>query len=333
MVTILIAACGAKETAKNESSGSSSNESGKLTYDELVKKAKEEGELVIYSSDSPEFFSQVEKKFEDTFGIDIKYTRGSSGDSAQRVIAEHQSGKVQVDVIHVADSVIIDDFKQKGYLEKVSYVAPENADEANALSDGYKLPVRYNPAGIAYDSSVMDEPKSWEDLLKLDKGQFAIEDPAGLLTYVALLNTLREKYGDDFLKEFGKKVTLYNSTPLVANNVVAKEITAGVTWSAVVTPLIQQGSTIKYTHNLDVTGGVTLYQVLDSEAPHPNAALLFMNWIVTKDGQSIFNGNNIGATPFEGIEGVLQVPKGYVEVDYVRAQKERDEVLNLLKGE
>jgi iron(III) transport system substrate-binding protein len=338
LLLVLLASCGSKEAGKKETASSNkenkSTQSAELTYDELVKKAKEEGKVVVYGSSSPERFGLVAEAFKKQFGIDVMYNRTEAGDLANRIHSEHQSGKVQVDVVVQSNMVMLQEFKQKGYVEKVNYVTPETADEVNAMSDGYFTPIQIAAAGIMYDSDKMKTPTSWEDLLNPDIKQFAIQNPASNNTFIAVLNTLRDKYGDEFIEKLGEKLVYYDAVPLVANNIMAKEVTAGLNFPSTAIALInKQPSSIKFTDELGVTSGITQYQLLMEKGQHHYAGLLFMNWNLTAEAQKAWNGNDGGATPLKSIkiDGVRQVPDGFVPADYDRATKERDEILSLLK--
>lgn len=146
--------------------------------------------------------------------------------------------------------------------------------------------------------------------------------------------TLRDYYGDDFIRQFGGQVMVHNDNPNVANAVVGKELAAGVSYSSTAMPLIGETS-IKYTHELDITSGPVLYLAPIAKAPNRHAGQLFINWSMSPEGQLAWNGNDYGTTPFTGIEieGVSQAPEGYEVSGYARGIEERDEILELFYGE
>lgn len=340
LIAIILGACGS-ETSNTESNQESEvkeqDNLTELTYEELVEKAKEEGEVVVYGSSSPERMSGVIEAFENKYGIEVKYTTTNAGDIVNKLHAEHQSGNVQVDVIFQANSLINKEFIDSGYLAEIKYSLPEIAEEANALTvDNYITPMNVATAGILYDSSVIDKPESWEDLLDSSVSEIGIEDPAQNNTFIAILNVLRDEYGDDFIKELGKKLVIYDKITMVANNVMAKEIPVGFSMGSVGLPIINQASdsSVKYIDDLPVVGGINLYQGLVKEGSNNHAGLLLLNWTLSPEGQVAWNGNDMGKTPLKNIEieGVEPAPDGLVEIDYARALEEREEILELLNS-
>jgi iron(III) transport system substrate-binding protein len=347
MIMVLLTACSSQGTGQKSEDSSKkgtsnsndfSSQVSTLTYDDLVKKAKDEGRVVVYGPNPAERFDKVKKEFENQFGIEVLYTQINGGDLANRVNSEYQSGKVQVDAIQQADDVMLNEFKDKGYLLKVDhYVTPELAEKANALvTDGYLTPIQYSPMGIMYDSSRMEEPKKWEDLLKPElKGQIGITDPGNQNLFISLLSTLRDEFGDKYITDLRKQVKVYADHSLVANNVMGKELVAAVTTTGTAMSLInkQQGTTIKFTDNLGITDGAPLYQVLTTKGANHYAGLLFMNWTLSKEGQQLLNGGGMAATPLKDvtIDGVRTIPAGYQPADYAKAIKERDSILELFQ--
>jgi iron(III) transport system substrate-binding protein len=334
--SIILAACGSKETTQKDVDNKEKADKTELTYEQIIDKAKEEGKLVVYGSSSPERFSVPEKAFEEEFGINVEYIRAAGGDLANRVNAEFKSKKVLADVVFGGDHVMMENFNDSGFVEKVNFVSPETAEEVNKLSDIY-TPVNLSPTGIVYDSTQMEEPKSWEGLLdpKL-KGKIGIADPSLSNTLPALFLRLKDEYGEEFLKKFGEQVVIYDADPLVANNVVGKELIAGLSYSTIALPLIKgdASNTIKYTQDLDVTAGPMAAMTLLKERPNTYAGLLFMNWSMTIEGQKAWNGNFMGITALESVEveGVSKPPAGYEVSDYKRAAEEKEEILELFNA-
>lgn len=346
----LLAACGSQPgpqeaaapntntnaTTNNGANEESEDDPNNLTYEELIEKAKEEGELVMYGTDSAELMAKVSEAFQNEFGIKINYSRVSgTGEVVSRIESEHQSGKVMVDILNNGNDSILRQFVDKGYAKQVKFTIPETAEEANSITDGYIFTSRINPTGIVYDSARMEEPTSWEDLLAPElKGQVAMADPSLITTKIALFVELREKFGNEFIQKLGEQLVIYNEDPMVPNNVIGKEIIAGISYSAVSVPFIKGDSSIKYTDNLDVITGPMLPHIVFAKAPHPHAALLYANWIYSKEGQQLLNGNDVGISPLNSIEieGVRPFPQGFKQADYDRAVVERDAILELFNS-
>jgi iron(III) transport system substrate-binding protein len=333
-LSFFLSACGGAEEVGTKSDENTKGIT-KLSYDELVEKAKEEGKVLVYGSSSPERMASMINAFEGQFGIKIQFTRLVAGELANRVDAEHKSKKVQVDVILNPNTLILGDFKKKEYLTQVNYVIPKTADEANSISDGYFTPIQVSPSGIMYDSSLMEKPTSWEDLLDPEVDQFAFPDPAFDDSFIGVLVNLRKNYGDEFIQKLGKKLKIYEQLPTAVNSVMGKEIIAGLSYSSVTLPLIDGNSTsIEFTDELEATAGPILYQVLVSDGPNNHAGLLFMNWSLSPEGQSVLNGKNIGVSPLKSVDikGVRKVPNGFEAIDYQSAIDQKEDILELINS-
>ena len=65
---------------------------------------------------------------------------------------------------------------------------------------------------------------------------------------------------------------------------------------------------------------------MSSKAPDPNAARLFMNYLLTEDAQQVLN-KDTGSSPLGDLPGTLPLPEGYESVDFGAAVEGKDEVL------
>ena len=96
-ITIALVSCGAPPTAQPTGSGSSAAESkyekyealkGQERRDQLVKDAKAEGELSLYTSMTSDVALAVAKAFTDKFGIKVNLYRAASETVLQRILQE-----------------------------------------------------------------------------------------------------------------------------------------------------------------------------------------------------------------------------------------------------
>ena len=68
---------------------------------------------------------------------------------------------------------------------------------------------------------------------------------------------------------------------------------------------------------------------ISAEAPHPNAAKLLMNYLLSPEGQEAANSPD-RVSPVEGTPNTAQLPDGYAEVDLKEADGQKEELFGLL---
>jgi iron(III) transport system substrate-binding protein len=272
-----------------------------------VAKAEEEGALVLYSPDPEENSAKLMEAFHKVFPkITTNYIRLQTG-------ALYQKLKVyQVDVLQLTDVGFVLDFqKRNGYM---LYVSPEMS--------GYKSDYKSNPegywtwgsfimAGLAYNPKTVkpeDAPKTWKDAL----------DPK----YAGVINTktatsglqavtwyeLRKLYGDDYFQKLTElKPRGFDSYVQQFDRMVSGQDTLVHTaqYSAYLLAKAK-GAPIEFVfpeEGMTLTPGV--FGAV-AEAPHPNAARLFMDWFLSVPGQkawdeiSLLNSPRTDAPPPPG---------------------------------
>jgi len=259
---------------------------------ETVDAAKKEGEVVWYGGGSGKEDEAVGQGFTRRYPfIQVKKFRIQSQTMIARFEGESASGKHVADIVRTTDWYI-DIFKQKGLLMK--YESPERKAFINELKDrdGYYTALYKQLHAIAYNTRMVrkqDLPRSYDGLLEPKwKGQLGLEDAA----YVWFVNVLKirgESQGIEFMKKLARQnVSLRSGTTLLTNLVVAGEIPLVIDiYAYTVDRAKKSGAPIDF-HVVEpaivhtITGGIS------KNAPHPNAAKLFMDYLLSEEGQRIY---------------------------------------------
>ena len=97
---------------------------------------------------------------------------------------------------------------------------------------------------------------------------------------------------------------------------------------SVSTPLSSQGATVDTVFPSPTTG-VEQYAAVSSQAPQPNAARLFLNYLLTEDAQTVLN-KDTGSSPLGDLPGTVPLPEGYQTVDISSAVAAKDDILGQL---
>jgi iron(III) transport system substrate-binding protein len=78
------------------------------------------------------------------------------------------------------------------------------------------------------------------------------------------------------------------------------------------------------TIGVEQVGGVV------AKGPHPNAARLFLNWLLTSDGQTSFAGFQHAASVLKDVSGAIPLPQGYKHPDWASYAANKTKILGLL---
>ncbi len=259
----------------------------------------------------------------------------TSGLLSTRFSSEKDAGNSSADVLSIADSIFMGTAASKGWLAKPAVTdLPSLAalDPKYILSSSYVL-TGIQPIGISYDTSKLKASQlaTWQDLLSPSlKGQIYLVDPTNVPSWLAELDLLRKTYGDSYLKSLAA-----NNPQFVDSSVPgAQQVAAGSgqvvfpSLLSVSNPLKVKGATIDTVFPSPTTG-VEQYTAISSTAPHPNASALFLNYLMSKDGQIIFN-QGTAASPLGPLTGTISQPAGYQSFPLATAVADKQTILSLI---
>lgn len=259
-----------------------------------VKKAEQEGELVLYSPDVEQGTVKVLQAFKATFPkINTKYIRLQTGALYSKLMAERQARSYLVDVVNLSDVGLALDFQKRGGYEP--YRSPEMAayePRFKSKPEGYFTWGCVIMAGIAYNpatTSKADVPKDWSDLndLKWRGGINVKSANSGLqhTTWYVLRGLLGKDYWPNFAAQkpraFDSYVQQYDRLSNGEDKVVSTAQYSGyLEFKAKGAPIEFVAPTSGLPAGPEVIGVV-------KNAPHPEAARLFLDWFLSPIGQKV----------------------------------------------
>lgn len=256
--------------------------------------ARQEGKVAVYGSMENETMEAVAKAFTKKYGVGVDYWRGSSSKVMDRTLTEFRSGKPAFDVVMTNRGPMVL-LKQQGIFAK--YLSPQNAnfpagmkDADNLLSPTYRIVI----VGILYNTKLVkpeEAPKSLEDLLTPRwRGKWAIPDPTQHFTTGQWLRNLEKLYGADWLPLVRKlaetKPILVESFIPATQKVISGEALAAITYVKYVYIYGRDGAPLDYVR-LPKMLAEGHNAAISAKAPHPNAAKLFENFLISKEGMEI----------------------------------------------
>jgi ABC-type Fe3+ transport system substrate-binding protein len=267
----------------------------------LVEAAKKEGQVVWYTTlIVNQIVRPLKAAFEKKYpGVTLQYTRADDLVTSAKILAEGQAGRVQADIFDGIDNMLP--------LEEAGLLAPFTVPNAAAYPAQLKAKNGYWIAEIMYvftpgiNTALLPKdqaPKTFQDLLdpKLkDKMAWNGSSIAGAYGFIAnVLTTMGDDQGMAYLQALAKQhvVNVEASSRAVLDQVIAGEYWMNLmAFNHHVVISARKGAPCDWL-KLEPTP-VTLDAVgLLKDAPHPHAAQLLLEFLLSEDGQRIFQQND-----------------------------------------
>lgn len=256
--------------------------------------AKQEGRLVVYGSVENETLDAVAKVFTQRYGVAVDYWRAASTKVMDRTLTEFHSGRPAFDVV-LTNRGPMEVMKHEGAF--ATYLSPQNAnfpaaykDPDHVLAPSYRLAL----IGVLYNTRLVrpeDAPKSLDDFLAPKwRGRWVIPDPTAHFTTGQWLRNLEKLYGPEWLplvrRLAGTKPILVESFIPAAQKIISGEALAGITYVKYVYFYGKDGAPLDYAR-LPRMLAEGHSAAISAKAPHPNAARLFENFLISRQGMQI----------------------------------------------
>jgi ABC-type Fe3+ transport system substrate-binding protein len=255
-------------------------------------KAKQEGRLVFYTSWGPGDAEYVVKAFEKKFApLRVETVRASSERTLTRLLNEQRANTFLGDVVAVSglQSGIL---KAKGALDR--YQSPEAANFPADWrdSDGYGTGLHQTIYVIGYNSQLVAPdavPKSYEDLLQPRwKGQLGW-DPEEYYLFGALLKARGKEKGLNYWRRLAaQQINFRKGYTLISELVSAGEFPVAISlYQHRVDEYDEKGAPLQWVAPNPLLGGDPNKISLLKNAPRPNAAKLFIDFMLSAEGQKL----------------------------------------------
>jgi iron(III) transport system substrate-binding protein len=291
---------------------------------DLIAQAKGEKELIaVLGPDTVDAEGKIYQHFGDVYGIKVTTVGGNSTDVTNRILAERSQGLYTVDILGLGGGgtirmlqanafgpllpwFIAPDVVDRSKGWRVNYVPWSVDDKDQNHVTFYGLGVNLNLIQIYYNTknvtkADLDSLQSWNDFLKPRwKGKIAIGDISndeaeGNLTTAWLY--LGKGYLEQLLAQ-KPTVIAYGDARSYSDGLARGQFDIGLFSGASEQALVKarsqglpvdelpvalkEGSVAEITRNIGV---------IDKPA-HPNATKLFINWYLSKEGQTSYNELN-----------------------------------------
>lgn len=277
------------------------------SYADVIAAAKKEGKITVYTSTDAAQAKGLLDAFRKTYpGIGIDWNDLGTNNSYNRVISEAAASQVTADVVWTSAMDLQVNLVQKGL------TAPIDSPEAAAIPAWAKYKnqafgTSIEPAAIIYNKNLFPAdavPKSRADLIKVLqerkdalKGKVATFDPekSGMGFLWSTNDVTQTKSFWDLAKAFGATHgKTYSSSGQMREKVLSGEHTLAFNViGSYALEWAKKSPAIGVSFQSDYTAAFARVVVVTKGAPHPNAARLFIDFMLSKAGQEAGAGSGM----------------------------------------
>ncbi len=257
----------------------------------LEEQAIKEGKVVMYDGD-PALVRAWNAGFKERYPqIDVQFLRMSVGVRLQKAMSESQAGRPVADLLHstASDLPIL---QRNGMVAR--YLSPETSDFGPEFRDpkGFWVVYWYDPLVRAFNTNMLkkaDVPTTLEGLTNpVLKGKLAFVSSGGPNWVAGVLKVRGETAGMELLRKIaGQKPRLFDNHTALGNALASGQVAVADLLLEIAARNRNLGAPVDWVvpDPLFLLPG---YQVILKDAPHPYAAALAYDWIISKEGQAFY---------------------------------------------
>jgi iron(III) transport system substrate-binding protein len=287
--------------------------------DRLIAKAREEGTLTFYTSMATTESGPLAQAFEKKYGVKVQLWRALSENVLQRALTEARGGRRALDVVEtnapeveaLAREQVVAEFDSPHIADLPAWAIPPHrrwfSDRANLWVTGYNTAkVKREELPATLDGFA--DPK-W-------KGRLALEATDSDWMY-GVVQFMGEERGLAFFRKLAAlKPEMRKGHILVAQLVAAGELQVCPTiYSGNADSIKEKGGPIDWVAVEPLVGRPQAI-ALAKNAPHPHAALLFADFVLSPEGQKLLA--DMGRNPSSRTQKTLLDRHKYVMVDPIK---------------
>src|SRR5262245_28229655 len=253
--------------------------------------AQKEGSLTLYTSFAERDLPPLLGAFEKRYGIKVKVWRSASEKVLQRTVAEAAGRRYDVDAVHTS-AIEMEALHREQILQAV---APPHSAEllAGALRPHREWTATYLSFWVqAYNTNLVrkDElPTRWVDLLDPKwKGKLGIEARVPEW-YAAVVKDMGEEKGIRFFRELVSRngISVRGGHTLLNNLVIAGDVPMALTmYQYIAEGAKRKGASVEW-FVLEPAVARMSGVGIARRATHPNAALLFYEFMLSSEAQEL----------------------------------------------
>src|SRR5918996_1927018 len=298
--------------------GSQSSTNFEQEWSNLIAAAKQEGTVAIASGGAPSRqYRPIVDVFQKKFGLKVEVSTGSATDTVNRVLAERKAGRYTMDVALISSRENNQRLVPSESLIPLTplLIHPEVVNTSSWYGEKHWYGDKASRYVLIYHVSKEDQYESWYNTDKIKEAELAtlkkqtdffeprwkgkiagqgMGDPSGIRQMID--SYFEPDRGSDWVKTYllDAGVTFSDDRRILETWVVGGRfpLQAVATGTEDLMTLSKKGLPIKQLFlpkqvGLIRAGGSGCCISAFANAPHPNAAKLFINWFLSKEGQTL----------------------------------------------
>ncbi|MGH7772037.1 MAG: ABC transporter substrate-binding protein [Candidatus Binatia bacterium] len=326
-----------KPTERRAAIAAELKESWKAEWERIVESAKREGKLFLYLYQGDGELEAVANEFQKKYPeIAVTKVLGRGNQLGPRIMAERRAGKYLTDVYISGPTTPYNVFYRAKVLDPIrpALILPEVLDESKWWEGKHHYidpDNRYifvfvgSAAGgyVSYNTNLVSpsEFRSYWDLVQLRwKGKLLSKDPkvSGSQRIGIRIFYYTPELGPKFISRlYGEMDVTLTQEIRQATDWLANGRFSICLFCSEIRKAKRQGlpvdefKTVQWKESPAISAGSTGSLALLNQAPHPNAAKLFINWLLSRAGQMAFQ--RVANTPINAEESMrIDIPKDVI---------------------
>ncbi|WP_062017740.1 ABC transporter substrate-binding protein [Aureimonas sp. AU4] len=278
----------------------------------------EASKLVLYTSQPNEDAQATADAFEAAHpGIDVEWVREGTTKVMAKLQAEFAAGSPQPDVLLIADSVTMEGLKRDGRLMAFPEAKTEGFDASLFDKDHTYFSTKLITTGFMGNTRAEGQPASWRDLAQPALAA-QLTMPSPLTSGAALVHLAALVQNPDFGWPYVEALAKGGATASGGNGAVMKSVAGGEKAFGVIVDYMpireaQKGAPVRFVWPTEGVTAVTEPVAVLKTARNPEAAKLFVDFLLSEDGQKL--AAKQGYLPARsGVEG----PAGFPARDTIK---------------
>ena len=276
-------------------------------WQRVVAAAKKEGKVVIGAPPGSDFRIEAQAALKKRFDLDSEFIQAPGPNLMSKIVAEKQAGALSIDAFLIGPcpgnsllkSDVYEPLAPAMILAEVrdpakwfgGHLWADNQSGKNLL---YSFVAQMAPS-IYYNTNLVkpQELRTYNDLLEAKwKGKIGLRDPrvpgGGLAMWAFLLDTK----GDEYIRKLAQQDLFVTRNARQIADALAKgslALTIGVGYrdfDAFLDANLPVKHLPTFKEGTYVSGGNGILGIVKG-APHPNAAKVFFNWLLSREGQDL----------------------------------------------
>jgi len=262
----------------------------------LVEGARKERQAVLYSTMTVADGKALAAAFERKYGVRAVHWRASAEKIVTRAVAEARARRYEADVYetssHRMDALYRERLLEDFHTPVLGDIVPE------AFPRGHRqyVAARFAFFVMGYNTNLVkasELPATYEDLLQPRWMERITIEGTDMLWFAAVAKAMGEEKGIAYFRKLAAmKPVIRNSHILVAQLVASGEVPFFLTaYNNNIETLKLKGAPVEW-KPLQPAFGQAASIGVSKYAPHPHAALLFTEFVLSKEGQEILKAAN-----------------------------------------